>query len=600
MITRLLFSLLLVVSSAALANAQQVDSVTGTANQVTASPTTGSVVLTTPQDIDTSALFQVDGLGIGTAASSGNIEMDAGGKWLPDADSTTALNIANAAGTDFVTFDTTNSRVGIGITPLAPFHVAASALNVNFESTSATGYTALIFDNTATGGIDFQIGTGGPGVMDGVANKFFILNDDPAVEDYALVVDGLNVGIGTTDPGTLLHVNGNLTLAGGSDIRPSADSTTALNIANAAGTDFVTFDTTNSRVGIGTTPTLMFEVQETDPTATWTPNSPGAGAIATTGLVQATVTTSPAGSVSTALDGYLEQEMTGSPNQSSFAQNGIAVITADDDATYASASLGGMAAVATYAGTGSHPAVLGVHIMADRDGTGNVGLLAPLNVTSRQHAAASSGTVTQLAMVNVTQASGVAGMTFTDICGVCIADMTPTLGTKTNTPFGVKQDGTGDRNYFGSAVGIGHTSPNALLHLKAGTATTGTAPLQFTAGTNLTTAVSGTVEFDGTNYFVTESTPTRYTLAKTLTATATLDFASVPANTSADLTMTLTGAADGDVVLLGVPNGAVVANTSYTAWVSAANTITVRLSNVATGASGNPASSTFRASVVHY
>lgn len=45
---------------------------------------------------------------------------------------------------------------------------------------------------------------------------------------------------------------GNLSLTNGSDIRPLADSTSALNIANAAGTDFVTFDTTNSRVGIGT------------------------------------------------------------------------------------------------------------------------------------------------------------------------------------------------------------------------------------------------------------------------------------------------------------------------------------------------------------
>jgi len=45
---------------------------------------------------------------------------------------------------------------------------------------------------------------------------------------------------------------GNFNLTTGSDIRPLTDSTSALNIANAAGTDFVTFDTTNSRIGIGT------------------------------------------------------------------------------------------------------------------------------------------------------------------------------------------------------------------------------------------------------------------------------------------------------------------------------------------------------------
>ncbi|MBI2316498.1 MAG: hypothetical protein HYU75_05625, partial [Betaproteobacteria bacterium] len=45
----------------------------------------------------------------------------------------------------------------------------------------------------------------------------------------------------------------NVILTSGGDIRPTGDGTAALNIANAAGTDFVTFDTTNQRVAIGTT-----------------------------------------------------------------------------------------------------------------------------------------------------------------------------------------------------------------------------------------------------------------------------------------------------------------------------------------------------------
>ena len=50
-------------------------------------------------------------------------------------------------------------------------------------------------------------------------------------------------------------------------------------------------------------------------------------------------------------------------------------------------------------------------------------------------------------------------------------------------------------------VGIGTTSPTAVLHLKAGTATANTAPLKLTAGTNLTTPELGAIEFtdDGTN-----------------------------------------------------------------------------------------------------
>lgn len=44
-------------------------------------------------------------------------------------------------------------------------------------------------------------------------------------------------------------------------------------------------------------------------------------------------------------------------------------------------------------------------------------------------------------------------------------------------------------------VGIGVTSPTAVLHLKAGTATANTAPLKFNSGTLLTTAEAGAVEF---------------------------------------------------------------------------------------------------------
>ena len=45
-------------------------------------------------------------------------------------------------------------------------------------------------------------------------------------------------------------------------------------------------------------------------------------------------------------------------------------------------------------------------------------------------------------------------------------------------------------------VGIGTTSPTAVLHLKAGTATANTAPLKFTSGTVLGTPEAGTMEFD--------------------------------------------------------------------------------------------------------
>jgi len=55
----------------------------------------------------------------------------------------------------------------------------------------------------------------------------------------------------------------------------------------------------------------------------------------------------------------------------------------------------------------------------------------------------------------------------------------------------------------GGNVGIGITTPTAVLHLKAGTATAGTAPLKLTSGINLTTPENGTFEFDGTNLYFT-------------------------------------------------------------------------------------------------
>jgi hypothetical protein len=132
----------------------------------------------------------------------------------------------------------------------------------------------------------------------------------------------------------------------------------------------------------------------------------------------------------------------------------------------------------------------------------------------------------------------------------------------------------------------------ALVQIAAGTATASTAPLKFTSGTNLTTAEAGAMEFNGTNLFFSPST-TRHTVNHGLTGSATLNFPSTTTLLSADLTITVTGAALGDVVSLGVPNAAVNANTSYSAWVSAANTVTVRFNNYSSG-TVDPASALFK------
>lgn len=168
------------------------------------------------------------------------------------------------------------------------------------------------------------------------------------------------------------------------------------------------------------------------------------------------------------------------------------------------------------------------------------------------------------------------------------------IGTQipnTNDTATAKLHVVGNARITGNIV-AGVTSATARLHLAAGTATASTAPLKFTSGTNLTTAEAGAMEFNGTNLFFSPST-TRHTVNHGLTGSATLDFPSTTTLLSADLTVTVTGAADGDVVSLGVPNAAVNANTCYTAWVSSANTVTIRFNNYSSG-TVNPASGTFK------
>src|SRR3989339_796974 len=87
---------------------------------------------------------------------------------------------------------------------------------------------------------------------------------------------------------------------------------------------------------------------------------------------------------------------------------------------------------------------------------------------------------------------------------------TPSLQTLTiNASTTIAQNlnvlGAGN-NYFVGNLGIGTSSPTAALHLKAGTATAGTAPLKFTSGTLLTTPEAGAVEFLTDAYYGTITT----------------------------------------------------------------------------------------------
>jgi hypothetical protein len=73
------------------------------------------------------------------------------------------------------------------------------------------------------------------------------------------------------------------------------------------------------------------------------------------------------------------------------------------------------------------------------------------------------------------------------------------------------------------------------------------------------------------------------TITKVLSASASLDFTSISAASQASLTITVTGAAVGDEVIMALP-AAPAAGLVFNAFVSAANTVTIRASNI----SGSP------------
>jgi len=84
-------------------------------------------------------------------------------------------------------------------------------------------------------------------------------------------------------------------------------------------------------------------------------------------------------------------------------------------------------------------------------------------------------------------------------------------------------------------------------------------------------------------------------LSGVLMVQSTLDFPSVAAGGVQELTVTVTGASVGDIVALGLP-ATVDSGIVYDARVTAANTVTVRATNI-TGSAIDPASASYRVMV---
>ena len=105
------------------------------------------------------------------------------------------------------------------------------------------------------------------------------------------------------------------------------------------------------------------------------------------------------------------------------------------------------------------------------------------------------------------------------------------------------------------------------------------------------TTFSGPVKSD--NGFI---GTTGLTLTNVLGASAALNFASIASAAQEDLTITVTGAAANNAVILGLPV-APTAGIVFNAFVSAADTVTVRATNI-TAAAIDPASATYSVVVI--
>lgn len=140
--------------------------------------------------------------------------------------------------------------------------------------------------------------------------------------------------------------------------------------------------------------------------------------------------------------------------------------------------------------------------------------------------------------------------------------------------------------------GFTTNAPVAVNEAVAG-AVIGAAPEleNYSDGTGGITALNGATKFNQTIVGQLTTAP----ITRHLTGFGTLDFPSTAAGGHQDLTITVTGAASGDDVTIHM-NSAMPDGIVLQAWVSAANTVTVRATNV-TAAAIDPASITIRARV---
>lgn len=170
--------------------------------------------------------------------------------------------------------------------------------------------------------------------------------------------------------------------------------------------------------------------------------------------------------------------------------------------------------------------------------------------------------------------------------------------------FSVTSDET---SVFGTAIDVtGTVASYVASGAKAFEVTTNGARVDFGAGTSDYASSNGTtVTFAGPLSTAGALAGTTLNLGGTtlldvLSNTATIDFASFAAGTCETQTMTVTGAATGDNVIVSGGTAAQVTGSMFRGWVSSSNTVTVQHCCALAAGSCDPASATFRATVLQF
>lgn len=223
-----------------------------------------------------------------------------------------------------------------------------------------------------------------------------------------------------------------------------------------------------------------------------------------------------------------------------------------------------------------------VYVGFSSSGGGNGSVTASATLTSGQVLVGGGTTVVSPAGTALTYSAPALSIGVAGSSGVL-----KLLGTTSGTVSQTVQDVAGTPTVtWGTATGTPAVTASAPLGITTATGNITCSTCLVTNGA-LGTATATSIAIGG-------GTP----ITKVLTATATLDFGNLAALGCEDLTVTVTGAADGDTAWAAALNASYVSATSfYTAFVSATDTVTIRYCALV---SGNPASATYRATVLHF